>query len=187
MGSTAVFVLILMIIFLIFISQDMSETKEGWLPSVGNKLPYAIKGIQMLLFVYIIWHMVEMIYFLYNHTFIIGFTAQAQVDAIAGYEYVIMTFSMMMTILFFFLLEISHKIASELKKEFKFSYQLIKRSKLILYILIIYIFTHLLMNAIIFESITMSIEFIVFYLLLLVLLRTFIRAVTLQYDNDMVI
>jgi len=187
MEANTVFVLFLLAVFLFFISKDATYRKEGRMPSVGPYLPRVIKGLQIVLLGYVFWHMVELIYYLYNHTFIVGMTAHAGLDAIAGYEALIMTFSLIATTLFFLLLEISHKIASELTRDFKFSHTLIQRSKLILYLFIIYIFAHVIINTIIFGSITLSIEYIVLYVLLIAIMRTFIRAASLQRDNDMVI
>jgi hypothetical protein len=182
--------LVLMILFMFVAFSTTSVDVDNQNQSKVKLLKFSIRFLQLVFILLTALLMYEIITYLSTGNMDLissGFIDLNYSSMNSGYEIILVTFSILIISINFFIMEIMYSIVSDFDSQFKFSLKWIKSIKIVSNLFIIRILVQVLMNAIVFGSLTLSIEYIFIYALMIVLINIFIKAMKVQEDSDLTI
>ncbi len=153
-------------------------------------LKFSIRFLQLFFILFVVLFMYEIYSYLTTGSMDIissGFIDLNYAEMISGYEVILVTFSIVIISINFFIMEIMYSIVRNFDSQFKFNMSVLKSIKMVSNLFIIRILVQVFMNAIVFGSLTLSMEYIFIYALMILFINIFIKAINLQEDSDLAI
>jgi len=157
-------------------------------PANTRLLKFSVRFLQVFFAIFILVLMYVTLTFLCTGSMTLitsGFIDLNYAEMIEGYEVLLVTFSILIMMTNFFILEFVHKILASFDEALKFNEGLLSSVKMISNLFIIRILIQVLMNAMVYGSLTLSIEYVFIYALMIVLINIFVKAVKVQKDSDL--